>query len=139
VQAIRKKEFEIMPFVRISVMRGKSAEYRTAISEAVHQAMVETIDVPQDDRFQVFHECEPDGLIYDPTYLGIERSNDLLILQITMRRGRTVEQKKAFYRRLVSLLAENPGVRSQDVFVNLIENSGADWSFGNGEAQRAEV
>src|SRR6478672_6767235 len=124
-----------MPLVQISLMKGKPAQYRSAISENVHRALVETFTVPADDRFQMITEHETANLIYDKNYLGIERTDDILLIQLTVSNTRTVEQKQALYKRLVALLAENPGVRPQDVFVNLVEVVKENWSFGNGEAQ----
>lgn len=127
-----------MPLVRISLMRGKSAEYRRAISDNVHQALIETFNVPADDRFQIITEHEPDSLIYDKNYLGIERTDNVVFIQFTVNNTRTVAQKKALYRRLVERLAESPGVRPQDVQINLVEVIKENWSFGNCEAQYAE-
>lgn len=126
-----------MPLVRISLREGKPAEYRRAIADGVHRAMVETINVPALDRFQVITEHSPDNLIYDPTYLNIDRTDDVVFVQITLNAGRTVEQKKALYARIVALLAEHPGVRPQDVLINLVEVARENWSFGNGMAQYA--
>jgi len=126
-----------MPLVRISLREGKSAEYRRAIGDAVHRAMVETINVPAADRFQVITEHSPDNLIYDPSYLNIDRSDDVVFVQVTLNAGRTIEQKKALYARIAELLAENPGLRPQDILINLVEVSRENWSFGNGEAQYA--
>ena len=126
-----------MPLVRISLREGKSAEYRRAIGDAVHRAMVETINVPAADRFQVITEHSPDNLIYDPSYLNIDRSDDVVFVQVTLNSGRTIEQKKALYARIAELLIENPGLRHQDVLINLVEVSRENWSFGNGEAQYA--
>ncbi len=126
-----------MPLVRISLREGKPETYRRAIGEAVHRAMVETINVPALDRFQVITEHTPAGLIYDPAYLGITRTVDVIFIQITLNAGRSVEQKRALYARIVALLAENPGVRPQDVLINLVEVPRENWSFGNGEAQYA--
>lgn len=126
-----------MPLVCISLREGKPEAYRRAIGEAVHRAMVETINVPALDRFQVITEHTPSGLIYDPAYLGINRTVDVIFVQITLNAGRTVEQKRALYARIVGLLAENPGVRPQDVLINLVEVPRENWSFGNGEAQYA--
>ncbi len=124
-----------MPLVRISLREGKSADYRRAIGDAVHRAMVEAAGVPALDRFQVITEHSADSLIYDPTYLDIQRTDDIVIIQITFNAGRTLEQKKALYARIAELLAENPGIRPQDVFVNLVEVAKENWSFGNGVAQ----
>ncbi len=126
-----------MPLVRIALREGKPAEVRRAIADSVHQAMVETINVPPLDRFQVITEHAPDNLIYDPAYLGIERSDDVVFVQITLNVGRTVEQKKALYARTVELLAEHAGVRPEDVLINLVEVPRENWSFGNGLAQYA--
>lgn len=126
-----------MPLVRISLREGKSADYRRAIGDAVHRAMVETINVPAADRFQVVNEYSQDDLIYDPGYLNIDRSDDVVFVQITLNSGRTIEQKKALYARIAELLTENPGLRPQDVLINLVEVGRENWSFGNGEAQYA--
>ena len=126
-----------MPLVRISLRAGRSAAEKQAISDGIHRAMVETIDVPPDDRFQIITEpAAGEGLIADRRYLGIDRTDGIVMIQITLRRGRTVEQKRALYRRIADNLAAAPAnVRPQDVFVSLVENDLADWSFGNGEAQ----
>ena len=126
-----------MPLVRIALREGKSPAYRRAIGDAVHRAMVEAVNAPPLDRFQVVTEHPADGLIYDPAYLGIERTDDVVLIQITLNAGRTVEQKKALYARIVELLAENPGVRPQDVLINLVEVPRENWSFGDGVAQYA--
>ncbi len=122
-----------MPLVRISLREGKSEAYRRAIGEAVHRA----INVPALDRFQVITDHSPSGLIYDPRYLDIVRSDDAVFVQMTLNAGRSVEQKRALYARIAALLAENPGVRPQDVLVNLVEVPRENWSFRNGEAQYA--
>ena len=126
-----------MPFVRISVRAGKSESHRRALGEAVHRAMVETIQVPEKDRFQLITEHDPAGLIYDPSYLDIPRSDGIVFIQITISGGRTVEMKKALFARIAGLLAEGAGVRREDVFVSLIEVAKENWSFGKGIAQYA--
>jgi 4-oxalocrotonate tautomerase len=126
-----------MPLVRIDLRRGKPAEYRAALGDAVHQAMVETINVPAADRFQVITEHPEGGLIHDPSYLGVSRSDDVVFVQITLNAGRTLELKKALYARMVELLAQKPGLRREDVLVSLVEVTKENWSFGNGVAQYA--
>ena len=126
-----------MPFVRIAVRAGKSESHRRALGEAVHRAMVETIQVPEKDRFQLITEHDPAGLIYDPSYLDIPRSDGIVFIQITISGGRTVEMKKALFARIAGLLAEGAGVRREDVFVSLIEVAKENWSFGKGIAQYA--
>ena len=127
-----------MPLVRISLREGKPASYRAAIGEAIHRAMVETINVPADDRFQILQEHRPEGLVYDRRYLGIERTDDIVVIQITLNQGRTVEQKRALYRRIAERLAEKPGIPKEDVMVNLVEVPKENWSFGLGEASYAK-
>jgi phenylpyruvate tautomerase PptA (4-oxalocrotonate tautomerase family) len=126
-----------MPLVRISLRRGKSAAHLAALRSGVYQAMRETFAVPEDDRFILVHQHDPAEFDCDPHYLGIERSDDLVIVQITCNSGRTVAQKQAFYRRVAQNLAADPGLRPQDVFINLLETARENWSFGNGIAQYA--
>lgn len=126
-----------MPLVRIALREGKSPTYHRAVGEAVHLAMVEAIGVPPLDRFQVITEHAADDLVYDPSYLGIERTDAVVFVQITLNAGRTPDQKRALYARLTELLAKDPGIRPQDVLINLVEVPKENWSFGNGEAQYA--
>lgn len=125
-----------MPLVRIDLRKGKDASYRQAVGRAVHDALV-GVGVPIDDRFQVITEHEAEGFVFDPSYLGISRTEDLVIVQITWNEGRTVEQKKALYETIAKGLAKAPGVRPEDVFVSLVEVKRENWSFGNGIAQYA--
>ena len=103
----------------------------------MYRAMLETIKMPEHDRFQVITDHPEDGLIYDPSYLGINRTDDIVFIQITLNAGRTLEQKKALYARVVELLGKEPGIRMEDVFINLVECAKEDWSFGNGIASYA--
>jgi 4-oxalocrotonate tautomerase len=124
-----------MPLVRISLREGKSEQYRRALGDAVHQAMVEAIDAPPQDRFQIITEHSANDLIYDPSYLGIERSDDIVIVQITLSTGRKPGQKRKLFQRIAEILAKNPGLRPQDLMISLVEVAWENWSFGNGEAQ----
>ncbi len=126
-----------MPLVRIDLRKGKNAAYRREIGRIVYEAMV-GVGVPQKDRFQIIAEHEGDDFIFDPSYLGIERTHDLVIIQITWNEGRTVEQKKSLYKAIAEGLSHSLGVRTEDVFVNLVEVKKENWSFGNGIAQYAE-
>jgi phenylpyruvate tautomerase PptA (4-oxalocrotonate tautomerase family) len=128
-----------MPLVRVSLREGKSASYRAAVGEAIHQAMVETINVPADDRFQTITEHSSGGLVYDKKYLGIERSDDIVFIQITLNTGRTLDQKRALYRALAERLGRDPGLRKEDILVSLVEVPKENWSFGNGEASYAKA
>jgi 4-oxalocrotonate tautomerase len=126
-----------MPLVRISLVAGKPESYKQKISDVVHRAMVETVNVPAQDRFQIITEHSAADFIYDPEYLKIHRTNDLVIIQITLNTGRTTEMKKALYHRIADLLNQEAGLRKQDVFINLVEVAKENWSFGNGIAQYA--
>jgi hypothetical protein len=123
-----------MPLVRIDFRSGKPADYVRAIGDGVHRAMVECFSVPERDRFQIITEHAPDRLIYNPSYLEIPRSDDIVLIEITLSSGRTTELKQAFYARAAALLGESPGVRPEDVTIALVENTRDNWSFGNGEA-----
>ena len=124
-----------MPLVRIALRRGKSPAYLAAIREGIYVAMRETFDVPEDDRFMLVTQHDADEFDYSPRYLGIARSDDLVVIQITANNTRTVEQKQALYRRIAERLVDNPGVRPADVFISLVGVLREDWSFGNGRAQ----
>jgi phenylpyruvate tautomerase PptA (4-oxalocrotonate tautomerase family) len=127
-----------MPLVRISVPSGKRAEYLKAVSDGVHQALVEIFKIPADDLFQIITEHVPAAqLDRRKSYLGIDYSDDLMVIQITANDTRTVEQKKALYKGIAERLSKSPGVRTQDILINLVEVKKETWSFGNGEAQYA--
>jgi phenylpyruvate tautomerase PptA (4-oxalocrotonate tautomerase family) len=126
-----------MPLVRIALRKGTTKEFRRALCDSVHRAMVETIKIPEQDRFQIVTEHDAESLIYDPSYLGIPRSDGVVLIQITLNAGRTIEVRKALFARIAGLLSESPGVRPEDVFVSLVEVAKENWSFGNGIAQYA--
>jgi phenylpyruvate tautomerase PptA (4-oxalocrotonate tautomerase family) len=124
-----------MPLVRVDLRRGKPPEYRRALADGIYQAMREAINIPENDRFIIVSEHNADNLSISRDYLGIQRSDEFIAVQITLRRGRTVEAKQTLYRRITEKLAEALGVRPADVFVTLVENGSEDWSFGEGVAQ----
>jgi phenylpyruvate tautomerase PptA (4-oxalocrotonate tautomerase family) len=127
-----------MPLVRITMPRGKSPEHHQAISQGVHAALVETLNVPQDDLFQIITEATPQAeIVHAPSYLGIAYTDDLVLIQITVSDTRDVEQKKRLFRRIADHLSERPGMRREDIFINLLEVKKENWSFGNGVAQYA--
>ena len=126
-----------MPLVRISLVKGKPEVYRRKVGDAVHRALVEAIQVPALDRFQLLTEHEPGDLVYDSMFLGIARSSDLVIIQITLSSGRTLEQKRALYRRIADNLGAAVALRPEDVWINLVEVAKENWSFGNGVASYA--
>jgi 4-oxalocrotonate tautomerase len=124
-----------MPLTRVSLRRGKPAAYRKAILEGLYLAMRETFVVPEGDQFMTISEHDEDDFVYGANYLGIQRSEDLVIIQLTVSNTRPVEQKKQLYRKIVERLTENPGLRAEDIFINLVEVLPENWSFGLGEAQ----
>jgi len=131
------EDHSTMPLVRISLVEGKPETYRQKVGDAVHRAMVETINVPPLDRFQIITCHVKSDFIYDAEYLNISRSDDLIMIQITLNTGRTTEMKKAFYKRVVDLLVEEVKIRPEDVLICLVEVAKENWSFGNGVAQYA--
>jgi phenylpyruvate tautomerase PptA (4-oxalocrotonate tautomerase family) len=126
-----------MPLVRISLLAGKPEAHKRKVSDAIHRALVETISIPAQDRFHVITEHTNADFIYDPQYLNIRRTDDLVIIQITLSTGRTLEVRKSLFRRIAELLNQEAGLRKEDVFINLVEVAKENWSFGNGEAQYA--
>jgi phenylpyruvate tautomerase PptA (4-oxalocrotonate tautomerase family) len=124
-----------MALVRISLLKGKSTAHIRAIADGVHQALVETYNVPADDRFQLIHQHAADEFIFDADYLGIHRTADLVFIHIFAGKWRDTPTKQGLYRRIVGLLGENPGLRPEDVFVALSPNDRDDWSFGHGLTQ----
>jgi phenylpyruvate tautomerase PptA (4-oxalocrotonate tautomerase family) len=123
-----------MPLVRISLKRGAVPQFGIKVGEVVYRTMREVIDVPINDNFQVVTEHD-EGLVYDPGYLNIRRTDGIVIIQITMSEGRTTAVKQQLYRTLAQRLEAELGVRPSDVFVNLVEVRKENWSFGDGLAQ----
>jgi 4-oxalocrotonate tautomerase len=124
-----------MPLVRVELPAGKPAEYRAAVGEAIQQAMHAALKVPLEERFHIFTEHAPADLVIDPTYLGIDRSADATVIQVTLNEGRDADTKSRFYRTLADGLRERVGLRTEDLVVNLVEVKRENWSFGNGRAQ----
>jgi 4-oxalocrotonate tautomerase len=127
-----------MPLARIDLTQGKSPEYRRISGDIVYEAMVDVLKSPSGDRFQVIAEYPTYAHIADENYLGIRRTQDCVFIQLTLNVGRTVEQKKAFYKAVADAFHARLGLRPEDVFINLIEVPKENWSFGNGIAQYAE-
>ncbi len=126
-----------MPLLNISLRAGKPEAYRQAIFDTLYRAMRETFNVPEDDQFMTITEHDAANFRYSPTYLQVARSDDLVFIQITANNTRSLEQKKALYKRVTELLGESPGIRPEDVFINLVEVAKENWSFGHGLAQYA--
>ncbi len=126
-----------MPLTQVSMRRGKPAAYRKAVLNAIQLALRETFEVPPRDFFMTINEYDEENFLYSPDYLDIARGDDLLIIQLTVSQTRGLKQKQALYLRLTELLAQSPGVRPDDVFINLVEVARENWSFGHGLAQYA--
>lgn len=126
-----------MPLVRIALRKGRPAGFGKQVGEIVYRSMVDTINVPQKDHFQIIGEHDADSLIYDPDYLGIARSDGVVFIQITLNEGHTTDMKKALYATIADRLHAELAVRKDDVLINLVEVKKENWSFGNGIAQYA--
>jgi len=126
-----------MPLVHIELVRGKSIEYRTTVGEIIYNAMRDTINVPPHDKFQVITEHAPEDINVAESYLDNHYSNDIILIQITLSAGRSVDLKKAFFKRIVDDLHAQLGVRPDDVVINLVEVAKENWSFGKGIAHYA--
>ncbi len=124
-----------MPLARIDMLEGKSESYRTQVGQVVYQTLLDVLNVPEKDRFQIITEHAKDSLVFDRDYLGVHRSDDCIFFQITLNSGRSVELKQRFYKTLADRLHQELNLRREDVLINLIDVSKENWSFGNGEAQ----
>jgi 4-oxalocrotonate tautomerase len=126
-----------MPLLQISLRAGKPEAYRQAIFNSLYRAMREALNVPEDDQFMTITEHDAANFRYGATYFDVARSDDLVLIQLTVSNTRTLEQKKALFLRITELLGKSPGIRPEDVFVNLVEVVKENWSFGYGLAQYA--
>ncbi|MEC5409129.1 tautomerase family protein [Paraburkholderia sp. MPAMCS5] len=126
-----------MPLTRIALRAGQPADYRKALMDSIQRSLVATFNVPKDDIFMLITEHEAGNFVYDSQYLNVQRTDDLVMIQITLNNTRTLEQKRALYERMADELARSPGLRREDVLINLVEVLKENWSFGNGIAQYA--
>jgi phenylpyruvate tautomerase PptA (4-oxalocrotonate tautomerase family) len=122
-----------MPFARIDLAQGKTPEYRATVADVVYEGIVGVLKAPGGDRFMIIGEHKPENFVFDPNFLDIKRSPDLIIIQVTSTVGNTKEQKRAFFRQVADDLNRRLSVRREDVFISLIFVDRDDWSFGNGE------
>lgn len=127
-----------MPLVRIDLPAGRTADQREAIVDVISDALASEANVPSDDRFMILSEHGAGTLVIDPGYLGVSRTAEALVIQITLNTGRTVDVKKNLYRAIAHGLHERIGIRTEDVFISLVEVPKENWSFGRGEAQYAD-
>jgi phenylpyruvate tautomerase PptA (4-oxalocrotonate tautomerase family) len=122
-----------MPFARIDLAQGKSPEYRAAVADVVYQGIVGVLKAPDGDRFIVINEHKPENLIYDSTFLGMKRSPDFILIQVTSTVGNNTELKLAFFRFIADELSSKLGIRQEDIMINMVFVAREDWSFGNGQ------
>lgn len=123
-----------MPITHISMRSGKPAAYRQAILDGIYQALRDALDVPEDDQFMTITEHDADNFRYGAAF-GVERSDDLVYIRITIFDTRPVEQKKALFRRIADILTANPGIRPEDIFINIYDTPKENWSVGHGDMQ----
>ncbi|WP_120522319.1 tautomerase family protein [Arthrobacter celericrescens] len=123
-----------MPLVRIDVTAGRSPEELQAISQAVHEAIVDEYRIPERDYFHILTEHPAGQLVAQDAGLGFERSGAVVMLQIFTQRGRSVEAKQNLYARIHQALG-GVGVAGEDIFLGYVENGPEDWTFGFGWAQ----
>lgn len=125
-----------MPLIRIDVIEGQHSNADlTEVSAAVHRGIVDVFGVPERDQFQIITEHRPGRLVYNKSYLGVERTDRIVMVQVLFSTGRTDDQKKAFYALVAKTIADRTKIRAEDVMISLIENTRSDWSFGAGVAQ----
>jgi len=127
-----------MPLVRVTLRKGESPEFLREAGNAIHDALVAQANVPADDRFQIFDEVDSDRLVAHPSYGGVERSEALMIIEITLNTGRTVEIKRNLYADIVARLGSAVDVRPDDVLISLVEVTKENWSFGQAIATYAQ-
>jgi phenylpyruvate tautomerase PptA (4-oxalocrotonate tautomerase family) len=122
-----------MPFARIDLAKGKPAQYRATLADIVYKGILEVLKAPDGDRFIVVNEHEPENLIYDPTFLGMKRSPDFILIQVTSTVGNNKDSKFALFRYIADELQSKLSVRPDDVMINTVFVDRSDWSFGRGE------
>lgn len=124
-----------MPLIRISMRRGRPASHPATIVDGVYRALRATFEVPENDLFAVVHQHEAEEFVFDANFFGFQRSPGLVIIQITVANTRGVTQKKALFAAIAANLQQEPGLKPDDIFINLLEVKREDWSFGGGVAQ----
>ena len=124
-----------MPFVRISLKKGKSKAFKTALSNSVHQALVNAFNIPKDDIFQVIAEFDEENIIFPSSYMGIEHTSDIIFISIVAKGGRSADMKKSLYSLIAENVEKSTNHNKSDLIIVLNENTEEDWSFGDGIGQ----
>lgn len=115
-----------MPMTKIYMRKGSTAEHKLAISDSIHRALVDAIGIPDDDKYHIFHELDPENLISAPVAFGLERREEAIFIQSYFGK-RPEEQLQALYRALVANLLERAGLESRDIYINIVESPSANW------------
>ncbi|NJD06323.1 MAG: tautomerase family protein [Methylococcaceae bacterium] len=118
-----------MPLVTISILKGKSPEYIKAVADGINSAVIETMGFPEDDRYQIIHQLDPECLQLQT------REGDRVMMHLVMRAGRSNKAKQAFYQKVAEKLSANPGINPANIVIAITENHDIDWSFRDGVAQ----
>ena len=124
-----------MPFVRIDLGKQYPEGVAQKIGDIVYEVMLKHINVPVDDKFQVITRHDANELVVPKSYLGIEYSQGIIFIQVTLNEGRTTELKKKFYKAICDGVVEKLNIRPEDIVINLVEVNKENWSFGHGEMQ----
>ncbi len=124
-----------MPFVKISLKTGKSKTYKKAISDSVHDSLVEVFGIPNLDKFQIITEVPKENIIYPSSYMDIPHTSEIIYIHITAKKGRSSEMKKKLYKSITSLIHQKTGHSIDDIMIIMVENEEENWSFGRGKAQ----
>jgi phenylpyruvate tautomerase PptA (4-oxalocrotonate tautomerase family) len=119
-----------MPLIQMFFKGDRPESFRRAVSESVHRAMVEAYSAPESGKFQVFTQAKDDDLFFDAQYAGVQRSGNFIFIQLTAANTRNTDQKQAFFKRAVELLGQDPGIRSDDIVIEIVENAKENWFFG---------
>jgi len=117
-----------MPLVKIEIRKGKSREYKKALLDGVHRALVQSIKIPDNDRKQRLYELDADNFEALSSNTG-----DITIIEITMFKGRSLEAKKQLYRAIADNLAKNPGIKGDDIVIVLHEEPLWNWGIRGGK------
>jgi phenylpyruvate tautomerase PptA (4-oxalocrotonate tautomerase family) len=117
-----------MPLVKIEIRKGKSPEYKKALLDGVHRALVQTIKILDYDRTQRLYELDADNFEASPN-----KTDNITAIEIVMFKGRSIEAKKQLYKTIVNNLAENPGIKGDDIIIVLHEPSLENWGIRGGK------
>lgn len=127
-----------MPFTQIHIRKGRTREQKQAIMDGLYTAMRETLAVPEDDRFMTITEYDPENFSFSYNYPNVNRTDDLILIQLTISNTRSRAQKLDFYRAVNRELTERLGCSPNDIFINVVGVLPENWSFGQGRAQNIE-